>query len=159
MTTPAVREHQSLLESVMLDVHTTLAELLVAADEQHAAVVAHDHAWLENVTRQQEGLSTRLASAEARRIELLAGAPLASALSALPADQATRALSLADSIAATVTQLRERQTSTASLLEQSIELASQTIRFLQRLVTVQAPVYDVRGRTSQSGSLLVDGRA
>jgi flagellar biosynthesis/type III secretory pathway chaperone len=159
MTSPAVREHQSPLEAALVDVQATLSELLVAADEQLAAVVARDNARLENVTRQQESLSTRLARAEAQRLEVLAGTPLASALSALPPDQAIRAWSLNDSIAEAVKQLKERQSRTASLLEQSIELASQTIQFLQRLVTVQAPVYDVRGRTSQSGSLLVDGRA
>ena len=68
MTTPAVREHQSPLEVVLLDVHATLADLLVAADEQHAAVVDHDRDRLENVTRQQEQLSVRLARAEAKRL-------------------------------------------------------------------------------------------
>jgi flagellar biosynthesis/type III secretory pathway chaperone len=159
MTTPAVRESQSLLEAALLDVHATLADLLAVADDQYAAVVAHDHARLEKVTRQQERLSTRLARAESKRIELLAGTPLASALASLPPHQSSHAWSLNDAIAATVSQLRERQTRTASLLEQSIELASQTIQFLQRLVTVHEPVYDVRGRTSQGGSLLLDGRA
>jgi hypothetical protein len=42
MTTPAVREPESPLEAVLLDVDAILADLLVAADEQHAAVVAGD---------------------------------------------------------------------------------------------------------------------
>ena len=67
MTSPAVREHQSPLEEALVNVHTALAELLVAADEQHAAVVAHDRDRLEGVTRQQERLSARLARAESRR--------------------------------------------------------------------------------------------
>jgi flagellar biosynthesis/type III secretory pathway chaperone len=159
MTPAAVREYQSALEAALLDVHATLADLLVASDEQYAAVVARDHARLENVTYQQECLSTRLARFEAKRMELLAGVPLAAALDALPRDQATRARSVNNAIAAAVTQLRERQSRTSNLLEHSIELASQTIQFLQRLVTVHEPVYDVRGRTSKSGSLLLDGRA
>src|SRR6266700_5283587 len=112
MTTPAVREHQSPLEEALVNLHATLAELLVAADEQHAAVVAHDRDRLESVTRQQERLSARLARAESRRIELLAGEPLAAKLVALPPPAAVRTRMLGESIATQVTQLKERQTHT-----------------------------------------------
>jgi flagellar biosynthesis/type III secretory pathway chaperone len=159
MTTPAVREHQSPLEAALLDVHATLAALLVASDEQYAALVARDHARLESVTRQQERLSSRLERAEARRLEVLAGVPLASALASLPADQSARARSLSDAVGVAVTQLRGRQTQSASLLEQSIELVGNTLNFLQRLVTVQSPAYGVRGLAQSRQSLLVDGRA
>ena len=159
MTTSAVREHQSPLEAALLDVHATLAALHVASDEQYAAVVARDHAWLENVTRQQERLSSRLEQAESKRLAALDGLPLRSAIALLPADQAVRTKSLNDSIALAVTELRARQNHTASLLEQSIDLVSHTLNFLQRLVTVQSPAYGVRGVPVSRQSLLVDGRA
>jgi len=154
MTTPAVREHQSPLEVVLLDVHATLADLLVAADEQHAAVVDHDRDRLENVTRQQERLSVRLARAEAKRLEVLNGVPLLEAVTALPTG---RALSV--SISTKVLQLKERQAQTASLLEQSIDLASQTLNFLQRLVTPPSAAYGARGIAASRQSVLVDSRA
>jgi len=159
MTPPAAREHQSPLEAAMLDVHATLTALLVASDEQYAAVVARDHAWLEGVTRQQERLSSRLEHAESRRLEALGGAPLSSAIALLPANEAARMRSLSDSIALAVTQLKERQNHTASLLEQSIVVVGQTLNFLQRLVTVQSPAYSARGVPASRQSLLVDGRA
>jgi hypothetical protein len=159
MTPPAVREHQSPLEAALLDVHATLAALLVASDEQYAAVAAHDAARLESVTRQQERLSSRLARAEATRLEVLAGVPLATAIASLPADQSARARSVSDAIAVAVTQLKGRQTHTASLLEQSIEVVGHTLNFLQRLVTVQSPAYGVRGVPQSRQSLLVDSRA
>src|ERR1700704_3546827 len=114
MTTPAVREHQSRLEAALLDVHATLADLLVAADEQHAAVVERDRERLESVTRQQERLSARLVRAEAKRLEVLGGVPLAEAVTALPEGQA-----LSASISVKVRQLKQRQAQTASLLEHS----------------------------------------
>ena len=159
MTTPAVREHQSPLEAALLDVHATLTELLVASDEQYAAVVARDHAWLEQVTRQQERLSSRLEQAESKRLEALGGMSLQSAIAQLPDDQIARTKSLSNSIGHAVTQLKMRQNHTASLLEQSIELVSNTVNFLQRLVTVQAPAYGVRGVLASRQSLLVDSRA
>src|SRR5439155_8311023 len=122
MTIPAVREHQSPLETALFDVHATLAALLVVSDEQYAALVARDHTRLESVTRQQERLSSRLERAEAQRLEVLAGRPLAAAIAGLPADQSARARSLSDAIAVAVTDLKGRQTRSASLLEQSIEL-------------------------------------
>jgi flagellar biosynthesis/type III secretory pathway chaperone len=160
MTTPAARDHQSPLETALHDVHATLADLLVAADEQHAAVVAHDSARLESVTRQQERLSARLASAEARRIELTAGVPIRGAVSTLPEPHSARVTSLSASIADAVTVLQQRQADTASLLQQSIDLTGQTLSFLQRLVEPQAVVYGVQGVTSGRGhSLRVDSRA
>jgi flagellar biosynthesis/type III secretory pathway chaperone len=158
-TTPAARDHQSLLEAALLDVHALLADLLVASDEQYAAVVARDHAWLENVTRQQERLSSRLERAESKRVIALGGLALADAIALLPADQALRTKSLSDSIAVAVNQLKQRQDHTASLLEQSIEVVGHTLNFLQRLVTVQSPAYGARGVPPSRQSLLVDGRA
>jgi hypothetical protein len=159
MTLPVAREHQSPLESALLDVHATLAALLVASDEQYAAVVARDTAWLEGVTRQQERLSSRLEHAESRRLEALGGVPLLSAIALLPTNEATRTRSLSDSIALAVTQLKQRQDHTASLLEQSIVVVSHTLNFLQRLVTVQSPAYSARGVPASRQSLIVDSRA
>jgi hypothetical protein len=158
MTTPAVREHQSPLEAALLDVHATLADLLVASDEQYAAVVARDSARLESVTRRQEHLSSRLKHAESKRLEALGDMPLLPAIALLPAEQAVRATSLSDGIAATVKQLKERQNHTTSLLEQSIEVVSHTLNFLQRLVTVQSPAYGVRGVPASRQSLILDSR-
>src|ERR1700704_5552254 len=104
MTNPAVRENQSPLEAALLDVHATLAALLVASDEQYAALVARDHARLESVTRQQERLSSRLERAGAKRLEGLGGTPLLSAIALQPADQASRVKSLSDAIALAVDQ-------------------------------------------------------
>jgi flagellar biosynthesis/type III secretory pathway chaperone len=159
MTAPAVRNQDSPLESALLDVHATLADLLVAADEQYAAVVARDHERLESVTRQQERLSARLARAEARRLELLAGTHLIDAVSALPASAATRAHAVRHSIADSVQELKQRQARTAGLLEQSIDVAAQTLTFLQRLLTGQPGVYGARGFAPSRRSVLVDGRA
>src|SRR5919202_710887 len=113
MTTPAVREHQSPLEAALLDVHTTLADLLVAADEQHAAVVERDRERLESVTRQQERLSARLARAEAKRLDALGGASLRETLASVPREGAARLEGVADAIATQVIQLKERQARTA----------------------------------------------
>jgi flagellar biosynthesis/type III secretory pathway chaperone len=154
MTTPAVREHQSPLEAVLVDVRTTLADLLVAADEQHAAVVARDHDRLESVTRQQERLSARLARAEATRRAVLNGETLDSAIAATPRGQ-----ELHSSIALAVRQLKQKQAQTTSLLEQSVELTTQTLNFLQRLVTAPNPVYGARGLSTARHSVLVDSRA
>jgi len=138
----------------LLDVHTTLTDLLVAADEQYAAVAARDHERLESVTRQQERLSVRLAHAEARRLEILAGVPLTEAVAGSNHLDGVRR-----SIAAAVTELKRRQAETASLLEQSIELTAQTLNFLHRLVTTPSPAYGARGVTAQRQSVLVDSRA
>jgi flagellar biosynthesis/type III secretory pathway chaperone len=159
MTTTAVRDHQSSLEAALVDVHTTLADLLVAADEQYAAVVARDHERLESVTRQQERLSARLARAEARRLDVLAGTPLADAIAALPGEQASRAAVLRDAIATAVRDLKARQSHTAGLLARSIELTKQTLDFVQRLVMSPSPAYDARGASTMRQSILVDGRA
>jgi hypothetical protein len=120
-----------------------------------AAVVARDLDRLESVTCQQEALSTRLAQAEAKRFDLLSGEPLSAAAAASePVQQ------LSDSIAASVVQLKERQALTASLLEQSVQLAGETIEFLQRLVSsADSSSYSPRGRRPRRPSLLVDSRA
>jgi flagellar biosynthesis/type III secretory pathway chaperone len=159
MTAPAVHDQDSPLETALLDVHATLADLLITADEQYAAVVARDHQRLESVTRQQERLSARLARAEARRLDLLAGAPLIEAVSALPAPAAARADAVRHSIADSVRELKQRQARTAGLLEQSIDLAAQTLTFLHRLLTAQPAAYGARGFAPSRRSVLVDGRA
>jgi flagellar biosynthesis/type III secretory pathway chaperone len=159
MTTPAARDHQSPLEVVLADVHATLADLLVAAEEQYAAVAARDRDRLESVTQQQERLAARLARAETRRTELLAGRPLSEAVSVLPAAEAVRVERLRSSIAAAVQELKQRQAQTAGLLRQSIALISQTLHFLQRLAGAEQPTYDGRGLSVPTRSLLVDGRA
>src|SRR5438105_5155595 len=154
MTTPAVRDNQSPLEAVLADVQATLSELLVAADEQYAAAVAHDRERIERVTRQQERLAARLARAEASRQMLLDGQPLAAATSS-----SLRARELHASIAAAVNDLRTRQERTTRLLEQCIELTAGTLHFLQRLVGVPNPVYGARGLGTPPHSVLVDSRA
>jgi flagellar biosynthesis/type III secretory pathway chaperone len=156
---PAETAIQSPLEAALLDVQSTLADLLVAADEQYAAVVARDHVRLEGVTRQQERLSVRLARAEARRLELLAGSPLLEAVSTLPEAEAARAEVLRQSIATAVQELKRRHARTAGLLARSIELSKQTLDFLQRLVTGPAPAYGARGIALARHSVLVDTRA
>jgi flagellar biosynthesis/type III secretory pathway chaperone len=147
------------LEQALLDVQTTLADLLVAADDQHQAVAAGNRERLESVTRRQEQLSARLQRAERQRLSLLDGRPLDDTVSGLPAGDAARVSGLVDSIGQSVVRLRARQAQTASLLERSIELAGQTIHFLQRLMTTQAQPYTARGLASASHSLLVDRRA
>src|SRR5438477_8703651 len=116
MTTAAVSEHRSPLESVLIDVHATLTRLLVAADEQYAAVIAHDRERIESVARQQERLSAQLARAEARRLHVLAGAPLEEALSSFPKGDAARVEAVREAIANAVEELKRRHAHTASLL-------------------------------------------
>jgi flagellar biosynthesis/type III secretory pathway chaperone len=147
------------LEEALLDVQTTLADLLAAADDQHQAVAAGDRERLESVTRRQERLSARLQRAERQRLSLLNGRPLDEAVSGLPATDAARMSCLLDSIGQSVQRLRARQAATAALLERSIEIAGQTIHFLQRLVTTQAQPYTAHGLASAPHSLLVDRRA
>jgi flagellar biosynthesis/type III secretory pathway chaperone len=159
MTLPADREHQSPLEAALVDVRTALVELLVAADEQHAALVARDRDRLESVTRQQERLSARLARAEAKRLELLGGRPLTAALSELSAATAGRIRAMTTSIARAVNALQERQAKNALLLQQSMELTSQTLTFLHNLISPPVPVYGARPVAVTRPSVLVDSRA
>ena len=159
MSTSADREHQSALEAALLDVQNTLAALLSAADAQYAAVVERDRARLEDVTRQQEVLSARLERAERRRLEVLDGAPLQRVAADLPAPSAQRISNLTQAIATSVRSLQEQHAQTSTLLERSIDLANETVGFLQRLVVAQAPVYSPRGPVAARRSLLVDGRA
>lgn len=159
MMTPVVREHASPLEAALLDVDATLAELLAAADEQHAAVVAGDRQRLERVTGVQERLSSRLERAERRRLEHLGGASLAAALAEKPADESARLTALGQSIAQAVRQLQPLHVRNAQLLERSAELAGQTVMFLQRLVSPPSPSYGAHGRRASQQSLLVDSRA
>src|SRR5579859_5310934 len=159
MTTPANRDHQSPLEAALLDVHATLAQLLSAADEQYEAVVARDRDRIESVTRQQERLSAQLARAEARRMELLGGAPLSEVISELQAPERQRVAVLRDGIASAVQSLKRRQSQTARLLEQSVALTMQTLTFLQRLVAPPPIAYGARGLSAPQRSVLVDTRA
>jgi flagellar biosynthesis/type III secretory pathway chaperone len=159
LTASAPAAIQSPLEATLHEVHATLIELLDAAQEQHAAVAAHDLERIERVTRQQERLASRLARAEARRIELLHGAPLAQALSQVSRDEADRIQSLQATIATLVSALKARQSQTGRLLNDTIELTDRTIVFLQRLLAPGAPAYLRTGRASAGGSLLVDSHA
>ena len=159
MTTPAARDNQSPLETALVDVHTTLADLLAVADEQYAAVVARDPERLESVTRQQERLSARLARAEARRLQMLNGASLAEAVAALPREHADRVETVRDAISATIIDLKQRQAQTTDLLNRSITLGKQTLDFLQRLVANPSPSYSAHGVSGQRQSVLVDSRA
>jgi hypothetical protein len=158
MNAPATTGHPSSFEAVLHEVQATLAQLLVAADEQHAALAANDRAWLEGVTQQQERLSARLARAEARRIELV-GHSTADWTNGLPADAAQRVLELKTSIGESVLELKAKQALAAGLLEDKLELASETIDFLRRLVTQPHPTYSGRGKVTAGHSVLVDSRA
>jgi flagellar biosynthesis/type III secretory pathway chaperone len=159
MVTPVLGERQSALEAALLDVHATLSELLAAADEQHAAVVAGDRQRLETVTGLQERLSSRLARAERKRLEQLGGMSLAAALAQKPADEGARLTALGQLIAQSVRQLQPLHVRNAQLLERSAELAGQTVMFLQRLVSPPSPSYGANGRRASQHSLLVDSRA
>jgi flagellar biosynthesis/type III secretory pathway chaperone len=159
MTPSVVRELYSPLEGVLHDVDAILADLLVAADEQHAAVVAGDRERLEGVTRLQEALSSRLERAERKRLELLAGRSLAAVVADLPADQAAPLGILSRSIAAAVSELQPRHARNGTLLQRSAELAGQTVLFLQRVASPPSPSYGARGRRAPQQSMLVDGRA
>lgn len=157
MSVPAARDHQSPLEAALVDVHTTLTALLEAADEQYVAVVEHDRERLEGVTRQQERLAARLERAERRRRDVLGTRSLDAAL----ADEIAEVASLAGTIGAAVRQLQTKHSQTASLIEKSVELNGQTIKFLQRLVGgAHPPAYGARGgATVARQSVLVDSRA
>ena len=161
MTTHPVTSEQTPLEQALLDVHATLAELLGAADEQHQAVAAGDRERLESVTRRQERLAAHLQRAEAQRLSVLNGRPLHEVVSGLPAADKAQVSDLVDSIAEHVARLGERQAANASLLERSMELAGQTLQFLQRLVAGQNhnSAYTTRGLVTPRASLLVDSRA
>jgi flagellar biosynthesis/type III secretory pathway chaperone len=159
MNAPANPANQSSLESALREVQATLAELLVAADEQYAAVAAHDRERLESVTRQQERLSARLARAEKERRSLLGNSSLNETIADLSGPDAANLDVLRRSIAEAVHLLRTRQAQTAQLLSKSIELGKQTLDFLQRLVTTPGAAYDVRGMVAPRHSVLVDSRA
>ncbi|HLZ30204.1 MAG TPA: flagellar export chaperone FlgN [Chloroflexota bacterium] len=159
MTTPAVHAALTPLEAVLFDVDAVLADLLVAADEQHAAVVAGDRERLEYVTRLQEGLASRLERFEAKRLSLLAGQSLAAASGEMPAAQAERVGNLSRSIADAVRELQPRHARNGSLLQRSAELAGQTVLFLQRVASPPSSSYGAHGRRAPQQSLLVDRRA
>jgi flagellar biosynthesis/type III secretory pathway chaperone len=158
MNAPAPAANQSALESALHEVHAMLSELLVAADEQYAAVAAHDREWVERVTRRQEQLSARLRHAEAKRLKALEGAPLVEAIAALPPPEASRAEALRAGIAGSVVELQKRQQRSSRLLERSIELGKQTLDFVQRLMAPQT-AYDARGYAAPRRSVLLDGHA
>jgi flagellar biosynthesis/type III secretory pathway chaperone len=157
MNAPAIAANQSPLEAALHDVQATLSQLLVAADEQYAALAANDRERLESVTRQQERLSARLARAEAQRMQLVDGAE--DWTSNLPSETAIRVNAMKVAIGEAVVELKSRQAQTASLLKQQIDLASQTINFLRRLVTPTNATYNPRGMVAARQSVLVDGRA
>jgi multidrug efflux pump subunit AcrB len=159
MTAPAPVTTQSPLEAALHDVHATLTMLLAAADEQYAAVAADDRVRIDSVTRQQERLSARLARAEAQRIHLTRDAVNTDWSANLPQEVAARVDDLKASIAIAVRELKARQAQTAGLLTDKIDLASNTLNFLRRLVTQPAPTYSGRGLTTGGQAVLVDSRA
>jgi flagellar biosynthesis/type III secretory pathway chaperone len=142
------------LRTVLLDVHATLTALLAAADDQYAAIAAGDHSRLEDVTSRQERLSAQLQRCERKRVELLAGTSLSEAITQLPGGA-----ELYDAIGTAVRDLELRHKRASSLLERSIGLTSQTLAFLQRLVTPQLLAYGPAGLARPNQSLLVDSRA
>ena len=156
---PGADRDPALLERALQAVHATLADLLAAADDQRAAIAAGDREQLERVTRHQERLSARLERAERQRLALLDGRSLPDVVASLPAADAERVSGLVRAIGQAVVSLRERQAATSALLERSIDLAAQTIHYLQRLVTSQAQAYTARGLAAPTQSLLVDSRA
>src|SRR5579859_2819900 len=116
MSAPVLPANQSPLEYALREVRATLDELLVAAEEQYAAVAARDRDRIEGVTRQQERLSARLARAERERLTLQGQTPLTEVIAALSTSDAARVNALRDSIASAVKELQSRQHATASLL-------------------------------------------
>lgn len=159
MSASATRTPHSPLYAVLRDVHATLGELLLAADEQYATAAAGDWRRLERVTARQERLAAQLERFERQRLELLAGRPLSQAIAGLPGDEAAQAAALNASIARDVRQLQQRHARGAGLLKRSAELANQTIEFVQRIVCAQPPAYDRAGLRRHAQSLLVDRRA
>lgn len=155
MNAPAAITTQSPLEAALVDVHDTLAALLVAADGQHAAVVARDRRRIEGVTHQQERLSIKLERAERTRLELLGERTIAAAL----VDEAPHVATLASAIADSVRTLQSKHQQTASLIQQSVTLNEHTIQFLKRLVGAMAPAYGARGANAIRHSVLLDSRA
>jgi hypothetical protein len=154
----ADRTHTA-LEAALHDVHATLVDVLAAADEQYAAVVAGDRIGLEAITQRQERLSTRLGRAEATRLDLLRGASLNDVLATLPAERTASLSTTAELIRAQVEEVRARHARTADLLRKGAELAAQTVQFLQKLATAQAESYSPTGSRVAGQSLLVDSRA
>jgi flagellar biosynthesis/type III secretory pathway chaperone len=169
MNSPASQTTQRTadLQRALIDVHGTLTELLTAADEQYAALAARDRDRLETITGQQERLSARLARAETRRLQLLGGRSLKQVLEGVPAAEATRVARMANAIGRMVRELQRRHERAGRLLNRTIELNAQTMTFIQRLVTVQNPVYGRRPLSAAGAapgnagrqSLLVDSRA
>jgi flagellar biosynthesis/type III secretory pathway chaperone len=158
MSAPATPANQSPLEAALREVRATLDELLLAAEEQYAAVAARDRDRIESVTREQERLSARLARAERQRLSLQGQTSLTEAIASLPNGDAARVNALRESIGSAVRDLKSRQEATSRLLARSIELTRQTLDFIQRLVTPANPTYG-RGSLDRRRSLLVELRA
>jgi flagellar biosynthesis/type III secretory pathway chaperone len=159
MSAPASRTPHSPLQTVLRDVHATLGELLLAADEQYTAAAAGDHHRLEAITGRQERLAAQLERFERQRLALLAGRPLQQAIAELPRHEAQQASTLNSQIGQAVRELQRRHARSASLLRRSAELANQTLEFVQRLVCADPQAYGRAGRRRPAGSLLVDSRA
>jgi flagellar biosynthesis/type III secretory pathway chaperone len=148
------------LETALLDVHSTLSELLVAADDQYAAVAERDRDRLEGVTRRQEQLAARLERAERQRVAVLDGSPMRAAIRVLPQEQARRVAALHVAIARNVRQLQQRNARASNLLAKSIALTSANLQFLHRLAAPTQPTYGTKGGVQATGrSVLVDSRA
>src|SRR3954454_16643292 len=122
MNAPVARDLQSPLEAALVDVHDTLTELLIAADEQYAAVVERDRQRLEGVTRQQERLAVRLQRAETKRQTVLEGSTLGEVV-----QREAHLMRLHEAIADAVRELQAKHARTNNLLEKAAELNGQTI--------------------------------
>jgi flagellar biosynthesis/type III secretory pathway chaperone len=156
---PVAANDLSTLEAALRDVHATLTELLGAADAQRAALETGDRARLEAITQQQERLTARLEQAERRRLAAMPAGSLGETLASLRGEPRERIARLTAAIRQEVFDLRQCHARNAALLERSIDLAGQTIQYLQRLVLVEAQTYGTQGAPMLSASRLVDSRA
>ena len=160
MTAPARSEPQTPLEAALLDVQAALADLLAAAAEQRAALEAGDREQLDRITQKQERLTARLEQAERRRITCMSTPDLAHTIAQLPAEQGRRISGLMQTIREAVADLRHQHDRNAALIQRSLELAGQTLQFIQRLMGTSAPTYGTPRRGLVVGqSMLVDSRA
>ena len=158
MTAPVRSELQMPLEAALLGVQAALADLLAAAAEQRAALEAGDRERLDRVTQEQERLTARLEQAERRRMACMP-INLQDSLAVLPVDHGRRVDSLMLGIREAVAELRAQHERNAALIQRSLELAGQTLQFIQRLMGVSAPTYGTPQRIAVGRSMLVDSRA
>jgi flagellar biosynthesis/type III secretory pathway chaperone len=156
---PVAAHDLTTLEAALRDVHATLTELLGAAEAQRAALETGDRARLEAITQQQERLTARLEQAERRRLDAMPAGSVGETLASLRGEPGERIARLTAAIGQAVLDLRQRHARNAALLERSIDLAGQTIQYLQRLVMAETQTYGTHSATLLSASRLVDSRA